>query len=123
VAPPSFADFIDERALQDVFFDPGHADIGRNGAKIMRANTHWIVENPGYLILIEGHTDYKGTREGNVAMGERRAKATERALVKDGVPAERLFTLSYGSEKPVCAEKTDACAAKNRRVHFRVRKP
>jgi peptidoglycan-associated lipoprotein len=123
VAPPSFADFVDERALQDVFFDPGHADIGRNGAKIMRANTHWIVENPGYLILIEGHTDYKGTREGNVAMGERRAKAAERGLVKDGVPAERLFTLSYGSEKPVCAEKTDACAAKNRRVHFRVRKP
>jgi outer membrane protein OmpA-like peptidoglycan-associated protein len=39
------------------------------------------------------------------------------------VPAERLFTLSHGSEKPVCAEKTDVCAAKNRRVHFRVRKP
>jgi peptidoglycan-associated lipoprotein len=123
VAPSSFADFVDEPALQDVFFDPGHADIGRNGAKIMRANAHWIVENPGYLILIEGHTDYKGTREGNVAMGERRAKAAERALVKDGVPAERLFTLSHGSEKPVCAEKTDVCAAKNRRVHFRVRKP
>jgi peptidoglycan-associated lipoprotein len=122
VAPPSFADFVDEPALQDVFFDPGHADIGRNGTKIMRANAHWIVENPSLLILIEGHTDYKGTREGNLAMGERRAKAVERALVKDGVPAERLFTLSHGSEKPVCAEKTDACAAKNRRVHFRVRK-
>jgi peptidoglycan-associated lipoprotein len=122
VAPPSFADFVDEPALQDVFFDPGHADLGPNGAKIMRANTHWIVENPGYLILIEGHTDYKGTREGNLAMGERRAKAAERALVKDGVPAERLLTLSHGSEKPVCAEKTGACAAKNRRVHFRVKK-
>jgi peptidoglycan-associated lipoprotein len=122
VAPPNFADFVEEPALKDVFFDAGLADIGRNGARIMRANAHWIVENPGYLILIEGHTDYKGTREGNLAMGERRAKAVERALVKDGVPAERLFTLSHGSEKPVCAEKTDACAAKNRRVHFRVRR-
>jgi peptidoglycan-associated lipoprotein len=122
VPPPSFADFVEEPALKDVFFDPGQADIGRNGARILRANAHWIVENPGFLILIEGHTDSKGTREGNLAMGERRAKAAERALVKDGVAAERLFTLSHGSEKPVCAENTDACAAKNRRVHFRVRK-
>jgi peptidoglycan-associated lipoprotein len=122
VAPPSFADFVDEPALKDVFFDPGHADIGANGAKIMRANAHWIVENPAYLVLIEGHTDYKGTREGNLAMAERRAKAVESALVKDGVAGERLFTLSHGSDKPVCAEKTNACAAKNRRVHFRVKK-
>jgi peptidoglycan-associated lipoprotein len=122
VAPPSFADFVDEPALKDAFFDPGHADIGANGAKIIRANAHWIVENPGYLVLIEGHTDYKGTREGNLAMGERRAKAVESALVKDGVAGERLFTLSHGSDKPVCSEKTNACAAKNRRVHFRVKK-
>ncbi len=54
-------------------------------------------------------------------MGERRAKAAASALVKEGVPGTRLWTVSYGSDRQVCAEKTDACAAKNRRVHFRVK--
>jgi peptidoglycan-associated lipoprotein len=77
-----------------------------------------MVENPGYLILIEGHADYKGTRESNLAMAERRAKAAASALVKDGVPGTRMWTVSHGSDRPVCAEKTDACAAKNRRVQL-----
>jgi len=121
-APPTIADFTDEPALKDVFFDPGHADIGRMGARLMRGNARWLVENPGYLILIEGHNDYKGTRESNLAMGERRARAAASALVKGGVPGTRLWTVSYGSDRQVCAEKTEACAAKNRRVHFRVMK-
>jgi outer membrane protein OmpA-like peptidoglycan-associated protein len=121
-APPSIADFTDEPALKDVFFDPGRADIGRAGARLMRGNARWMVENPGYLILIEGHTDNKGTRESNLAIAERRAKAAASALVKDGVPGTRMWTVSHGSDRPVCAEKTEACAAKNRRVHFRVMK-
>src|SRR5882724_2994899 len=121
-APPTIADFTDEPALKDVFFDPGHADIGPMGARLMRGNARWMVENPGYLILIEGHNDYKGTRESNLAMGERRAKAAASALVKGGVPGTRQWTVSYGSDRQVCAEKTEACAAKNRRVHFRVMK-
>jgi peptidoglycan-associated lipoprotein len=121
-APPTIEDFTDEPALKDVFFDAGRADIGRNGARIMRENARWNVENPGYLILIEGHTDNKGTRESNLAIAERRAKAAASALVKDGVPGTRMWTVSHGSDRPVCAEKTEACAAKNRRVHFRVMK-
>jgi outer membrane protein OmpA-like peptidoglycan-associated protein len=120
--PPTMEDFTDEPALKDVFFDAGRADIGRIGARLMRDNGRWIIENPGYLILIEGHTDYKGTRQSNLAMAEQRAKAAASALVKQGVPGTRLWTVSHGSDRPVCAKKTDACAAKNRRVHFRVKK-
>jgi len=112
----------DEPALKDVFFEPGRADIGRNGASFMTDNARWIFENPGYLVLIEGHTDHKGSREGNLAMGERRAKAAASFLLKEGVADTRLWTVSHGSDSPVCPEKTDACAAKNRRVHFRVKK-
>src|SRR5215831_83220 len=118
----SLDDFTEEPALKDVFFDPGRADIGRNGTKTMKDNVRWILENPGSLVLVEGHTDYKGNREGNIAMGERRAKAAVSVLLKEGVPDTRLYTVSLGSDHPVCAEKTDACAAKNRRVHFRVKK-
>ena len=121
-APQSVDDFTDEPALKDVFFEPGRADIGRNGARAMKDNVRWIVENSGYLVLIEGHTDHKGTREANLVMGERRAKAAVSFLLKEGVPDTRLWTVSHGSDRPVCPEKTDACAAKNRRVHFRVKK-
>jgi peptidoglycan-associated lipoprotein len=121
-APQSLDDFTDEPALKDVFFDAGRADIGRNGTKTMKDNVRWILENPGALVLVEGHTDYKGNREGNIAMGERRAKAAVSFLLKERVPDTRLYTVSLGSDHPACAEKTDACTAKNRRVHFRVKK-
>ncbi len=78
-APLTIEDFTDEPALKDVFFDAGRADIGRAGAWVMRNNARWNVENPGYLILIEGHTDYNGTRESNLAIAERRASGRERS--------------------------------------------
>ena len=122
-APPQSVDeFTEESALQDVFFAPGRADVGGSAVRFMRENARWIVENPGYWVLIEGHTDYKGTRESNLAMGDRRAKAAATFLLKEGVTDTRLWTVSHGSDRPVCDEKTDACAAKNRRVHFRVKK-
>ena len=120
--PQGVDDFTDEPALRDVFFESGRADIGPNGTRVMRGNVRWIAENPSYLVLIEGHSDYKGSGEANLAMGERRAKAVVNFLLKEGVADTRLWTVSYGSDRPVCSEKTDACAAKNRRVHFRVKK-
>jgi peptidoglycan-associated lipoprotein len=121
-SPQRIADFTDEPALQDVFFESGRADIGPNGTRVMRGNVRWIAENPSYPVLIEGHSDDKGSGEANLAMGERRAKAVVNFLLKEGVADTRLWTVSYGSDRPVCSEKTDACAAKNRRVHFRVKK-
>jgi peptidoglycan-associated lipoprotein len=121
--PQSADEFTEEPSLQDVFFEPARADVGRNGARAVRSNARWIVENPSVLVLVEGHSDYKGSADANRAMGERRAKAVVSLLLKDGVEETRLWTVSYGSDRPVCQEKTDACAAKNRRVHFRVKKP
>src|SRR4030095_1821574 len=124
--PPQVAvaveDFTDEPALKDVFFAAGRTDIGRSSVRVIGNNARWMVENPGYLILIEGHSDQNGTRESNRAAGERRAAAAAIALVREGVPGTQMWTVSHGSERPVCAEKTDACAAKNRRVHFKIKK-
>jgi peptidoglycan-associated lipoprotein len=121
-APPSAQEFTDAPALKDVLFGPGSTDVDPSSARIIRSNARWLRDYPENLILIEGHSDHKGTRESNLAAGEQRAKAAASALVKQGVPGPRLWIVSYGSDRPICAEKTDACAAKNRRVHFRVKK-
>ena len=113
-------EFSEQAALKDVFFEPGHAEIGPIGTRIMQENARWLIENPGYLVLIEGHTDYKGSRGGNFAVGERRARAARNLLIKEGVPETRIRVVS-GAERPTCFEKTEACAARSRRVHFLVK--
>jgi peptidoglycan-associated lipoprotein len=120
-------EFADEPALKDVFFEPDRADIVREGATVMMGNARWLLarwlfDNLDYLVLIEGHTDDKGTRVENLAIAELRAKAAASFLRAMSVPATRLWTVSYGSDRPVCTEKSDACAAKNRRVHFRMKR-
>jgi peptidoglycan-associated lipoprotein len=120
--PPSVDEFTDEPALQDVFFEPDRAAIGRSGVRFMRENARWIVENPDYLVLIEGHTDYRGSREGSLATGERGAK------VAAGFSSRRVWRTR--ACEPSTTALTNRCArrrptlarAKNRCVHFRVKK-
>ena len=84
-------------------------------------NAKWLQSNQSALLLIEGHTDERGTNEYNLALGERRAKATRDYLVSVGIDAGRITVISYGEERPVCTDKTEACWAKNRRAHFLVK--
>ena len=72
-------------------------------------------------MLIEGHCDERGTNEYNLALGERRAKATMNYLVAQGVQANRITIISYGKERPVCTEKNEACWTQNRHAHFLVK--
>jgi peptidoglycan-associated lipoprotein len=73
------------------------------------------------MVLIEGHCDERGTNEYNTALGDRRAKATMNYLVSRGVAASRITLISYGEERPVCAQHDGDCWAKNRRAHFMVK--
>ncbi len=114
-------DFVEEPALKDVFFGPGHMEIGRQGTVIMKSNAGWLIEHATAAVLIEGHTDWKGTPEANMAVAERRALAARDFLVKAGVGETRIQIVSHGSDRPLCPQKTDACAARNRRVHFLVK--
>ena len=127
-APQNLDEFTDEPALKDVLFEPNRADIVRDGASIMMGNARWLVarwlvDNRDYFVLLEGHTDAKEAREDNAALAELRAKAAARFLLAMGVPESRLLTVSFGSDRPACKDRSDACAAKNRRVHFRVKRP
>jgi len=69
-------------------------------------------------VVIEGHCDERGSAEYNLGLGDRRAKSAEEFLVQLGVPADRLKLISYGKERPQCAEQNEDCWQKNRRVHF-----
>src|SRR5262249_41652212 len=110
-------EYVEEPALKDVFFDPGHTEIGRQGTVIMKSNAGWLTEHTTTEVLIEGHSDWKGTPEANMAVGVRRAMAAKDFLGKAGGSEARLQIVSYGSDRLVCPPKTEACAAQNRRGH------
>src|SRR4029453_16589999 len=111
-------EFMAVAALKEVYFDFDKYDIRAEDAKTLDANAAWLKSNADNLVLIEGHCDERGTNEYNLALGERRAKATMNYLVSQGIQANRITIISYGEERPVCNEKTEACWAKNRRANF-----
>ncbi len=118
---PAPKEFMAVAALKEVYFDFDKYDIRAEDAKTLDANAAWLKSNGDNLVLIEGHCDERGTNEYNLALGERRAKATMNYLVSQGIQANRITIISYGEERPVCTEKTEACWAKNRRAAFLVK--
>jgi len=107
--------------LKPIYFDFDKYDVRPGDAKILDSNATWLKQNAAQLVLVEGHCDERGTNEYNLALGERRAKATMNYLVSQGVQASRITVISYGEERPVCTEKNEACWAKNRRAQFLVK--
>lgn len=118
--PPSPSEFRETDNLKDVFFDFDRYDIRPSDAKVLDTNAAWLKTNNN-LVLIEGHCDERGTNEYNLALGERRAKATMNYLVGQGVQSNRITIISYGKERPTCTEHSEGCWAKNRRAHFLVK--
>ena len=108
-------------SLSDIHFDFDKYELSPEATKTLDANADWLKANPKHLILIEGHCDERGTAAYNLALGERRAKATQSYLTAHGIQSSRVSIVSYGEEKPVCAEHAEACWAKNRRAHFLVK--
>lgn len=109
--------------LADVRFRAGLVTVGQADAPALDAVVRWLKENPSAHVRIEGHSDDLGTPSANMAVGEKRALSVMKYLVSKGLEPERIAIVSYGSDRPVCMEKTSACRAKNRRAHFVVRQP
>jgi peptidoglycan-associated lipoprotein len=116
--PPPPADYAPNGELRDVYFDFDKSNIRPPDARTLESSAAYLKANPNLLVLIEGHCDERGTAEYNIALGERRAKAAMNYLVGQGVDAGRLTLVSYGKERPVCTERTEACWSKNRRDRF-----
>jgi peptidoglycan-associated lipoprotein len=118
---PSPKEFVEISALSNVHFDFDRYEIRSPDKAILDENAKWLKANPTAFLLIEGHCDERGTNEYNLALGERRAKATRDYLISDGIDGARITVISYGEERPLCTERTEACWAKNRRAHFLVK--
>jgi peptidoglycan-associated lipoprotein len=110
------------RDAQDVYFDYDKNDIRADGRDTLTKDADVIkrilAADPGFTIVIEGHCDERGSEEYNLALGDRRAIAVKEFLVQLGVPADRLKTISFGKERPVCTDQDEACYQRNRRGHL-----
>jgi peptidoglycan-associated lipoprotein len=113
------AKYKEESGLfKDVYFDFDKYDVREDAKGVLQSLASWLLKTSSAKILIEGACDERGTNEYNLALGDRRAKAVRDYLVALGVASNRVETISYGEEKPVCTEKTEECWAKNRRASF-----
>ncbi len=106
--------------LQEVHFDYDRADIREADRSVLAQNAETLKRLGFIKVTVEGHCDERGSVEYNLALGERRAKAAYDYLVQLGVPADRLKTVSYGKEVPLCTDASEACWARNRRAKFTV---
>jgi peptidoglycan-associated lipoprotein len=118
---PTVRDFRPSSELKDIHFDFDKYEIRPEDAKILDANAEWLKANAQHLVLIEGHCDERGTEDYNLALGERRAKATMNYLVAQGVRGSRLTIISYGEERAVCTAHDETCWVQNRRAHLLVK--
>lgn len=104
--------------ISDVYFDFNQYDIKEDAKPVLKELSSMLLKNNKLKVIVEGHCDERGTNEYNLALGEKRANSVKEYLIALGVPSNRINTVSYGEEKPVCTEQTEECWAKNRRAHF-----
>ena len=97
-----------------VYFVLNSSDLSGEAKQALTEQAEWLKANPRALIVIEGNCDERGTREYNLALGERRDNAARRYLISNGVAANRIKTISYGKEKPVALGSNEEAWAKNR---------
>ena len=114
----SLADLNAEMPLADVTFDYDQFSIRDDQRGVLQKNADYMRRWTTVRASVEGHADMRGTNEYNLALGQRRAAAIRDYLVGVGVAADRMVVVSKGEEEPLCREDTDACHARNRRVHF-----
>jgi len=98
-----------------VFFDYNEYALKDEGRATLQRQAAWMKKYPSVVVQVEGHCDERGTREYNLALGERRANSVKNYLVALGVDANRLQTISYGKERPAVEGHDDASFAQNRR--------
>jgi peptidoglycan-associated lipoprotein len=117
IVPGSQADFLAQMNGRDViYFDFDRYNIDAEDMAALQAQAQWLSRYPNKLATIEGHCDERGTREYNIALGERRANAAKNYLVSLGIADSRLSTISYGKERPAALGSDEAAWARNRRA-------
>jgi peptidoglycan-associated lipoprotein len=117
----SGAEMLSQEA-QDAYFDYDKNDIRDDARQALTRDADLLkrifAADPTFSLVIEGHCDERGSAEYNLGLGDRRASAAKDFLVQLGVPADRVRTISYGKERPVCTDASEDCYQRNRRGHL-----
>jgi peptidoglycan-associated lipoprotein len=114
--PGSQEDFVATVTSDRVFFDTDRFNIDGEDASVLQSQAQWLQKYPNVRVTIEGHCDERGTRDYNLALGERRANAAKNYLASLGISPARISTISYGKERPEAVGSDEASWAKNRRA-------
>ncbi len=125
VPPPPQKPEVKEESLEDQFrsqvkdayFDTDKADLRADAQQALTGGAAFLKAHANITVTISGHCDERGSEEYNLGLGDRRAEVAKNFLVDLGVSADRLTTISYGKDRPVCLENQESCWWKNRRAH------
>ncbi|MCH8182011.1 MAG: peptidoglycan-associated lipoprotein Pal [Proteobacteria bacterium] len=98
-----------------IFFDFDKFELRSEARRTLARQADWLRTNPDVTVTVEGHTDERGTREYNIALGERRAVAVKNFLIEQGINATRITTISFGKERPVAVGSSEVSWSQNRR--------
>jgi len=106
----------------DALFDYDKSDIRDDARQVLTHDADALkrifAADPSFTVVLEGHCDERGSAEYNLGLGDRRATSAKDFLVQLGVPAEKIRSISYGKDRPVCTDATEACYQRNRRAHL-----
>jgi peptidoglycan-associated lipoprotein len=114
--PGSRADFLQNVTADRVYFNTDDYAIDTEDRAILDTQAAWLQRNTGVRVTIEGHADERGTREYNLALGDRRANAAKNYLASRGVNPARMTVISWGKERPVAEGSDESAWAQNRRA-------
>ena len=95
--------------LKDIYFEFDRYNLDSSARETLQTDAEWLKQNPSAVVQIEGHCDERGTAEYNLALGAKRAEAAKEYLTTLGIDDQRLSTISYGQELPVCTEHNEDC--------------
>jgi len=112
---PDSLEYFNTVVGNTVTFEFDRYDLDADDQARLRAQAQWLNQYQGRTITVEGHCDERGTREYNLGLGERRANSVRQYLISQGVDANRVKTISYGKERPLCVSSDEGCWARNRR--------
>jgi peptidoglycan-associated lipoprotein len=116
IIPGSQEDFVRSISADRIFFDTDKFNIDAQDQATLQSQAQWLSRYPNTRITVEGHADERGTREYNLALGERRANAAKNQLASLGIDPSRIQTVSYGKERPQALGSTEEAWAQNRRA-------
>jgi peptidoglycan-associated lipoprotein len=106
------------RNVQDILFDYDKSDIRPDQVSRLQSNAAFLKDHPEVRFTVDGNADERGSQEYNLGLGDRRANTVKEFLAMQGIGGNRVNTVSYGEERPVCRDQSEDCYQKNRRAGF-----